>query len=530
MSASARSNYVLDRFPRHWDANRPGKLIHHVVNALGSELDRKATQAGRVRQAHRLDFTSETRDLLLLAALHGFAPAYFDGLKRRLTQLAAVADALEAAGAGAPAAEQLDAAAITQAQSELTALLHLDPALLVPGELDPREFAARLLTAVLQASDYETELDFLRWQFRQAISTHRAGNGTIEALLRTAATYLLLDFGPITHSEDGYLHLSVVRDHTRLTFSNSSDSGSGTAQLTPLTDFLLLEENPLEDLTLAPLDHMHRELFTVVRNGFEEVGTSINIVGRSTRTVGPMLVNIQTGDGVWYDGSVPDGATLHFATDGQVLLEGSDVSASAYSFSGAVFADATGAIAEYDFVFGDDEAALQPARVAVFSTTLPVADGFSVQRARPHAPGLLRTPSLAVGTTRFKLFVQVGHFGSDSGEPPQPTPAVAIHQAGIWNDSLFADPGTQIVAAIGFEWQERQAFSVVFWLPERFQSFEAATPRLSEQLKLALGRHRAAGVRLEVKYASPEWVLPDGILRDAFSDEVLGLAIHSTGV
>ena len=68
---SGRALRVLGRFPRHLEADSPGKLIGAVVQALVGDQDVQAADLQAIRRAHRLSDASELFDLLLLAGLHG---------------------------------------------------------------------------------------------------------------------------------------------------------------------------------------------------------------------------------------------------------------------------------------------------------------------------------------------------------------------------------------------------------------------------------------------------------------------------
>ena len=50
----AHAAKILGRFPAHFEADKPGKLLGDVVAALSRDLDVQSAQIGAVRRAHRL--------------------------------------------------------------------------------------------------------------------------------------------------------------------------------------------------------------------------------------------------------------------------------------------------------------------------------------------------------------------------------------------------------------------------------------------------------------------------------------------
>lgn len=524
MALAARVSRIINRFPRHWEADGAGKVFDTVVGSLALELEIKSAHSGRVRHAHRLRFAEERRDILLLAGLHGIARKHFGLYDRRREALQENALTL--------ADDSLDAAAYEESRHLLSSLIAVSRQDLTPQEDDPDPatgYHSRLAEAIKEQTGFKAELDGLRWQVRSLIDVHRHGNGTSAALLAATAAYLYLEPGPITHSSDGYWHLCKCYDPYSLALPEVPGDAPLPAYAFPTkADYLAVEENPLVDSEREPAERSHGQLFTIDRNGFDEVTVSVHVVGCGETTMNPMVVNQWTGEGVWFNGVVPDGQELVFSADGIVMLEGVDVSEFAYSFHGAVLADADALDELHDFVFGDASAgeAEQAERSAAFAETDPAAGGFSIDRTLPHGPGLLKNPTAAVGTSRWRTFVQQAHYGSGGSSPEDGQIAVPIYNAGIFGESVFAELGEiPIVAKVGFSWQEREAFSLIVWIPDRFAVLDIEDqPTVTERLEDLLDRHRAAGVKLAVRYTSDKWTLPEGALRPADSTEAMGTA------
>jgi hypothetical protein len=524
VNATARTLTILRRFPRHLEADDPGKLFTDVVNGLGQELDVKSLQLSRVRRSHAIGDADEERDLFLLGAIHDLKPEDLDVCRLRL-------DAIRTAQA--PLADEAASPADKQAAvADLQQLLSLEPDAfpIWPAEgTDVGPAQARLATALGELVSYPSELDLLRGTIESVIGLHRAGNGTVTALLRAGATYLDLGVESIIDTDDLYWHVATCRDLMRLVRPEPPGTRSATTAVAPKPDLLALEENPLRQQDSDPVDRRHGDRFNVLRSGFETVPVTIRVVGLGDRTIEPMVVNLDDGFGVVFTGSVPDGQELRFESDGRVMLAGSSVARLSYSFSGGVFSDATQKF-KTDFVFADDSPAQQ---AATFAVTHPITDAFEGGATFPHTDGLLDVASLEVGESRWAFFVRAANYGRAAAAPTDEL-AVPVFDAGVFDTSVYK-PDTSVGSPgsgkVGFSWQEHEPFAARLWIPLRFSTLDASGEvPVNERLRLLLDRHRAAGIHVYVEYADDRWTMPAGVLREAGSDEPLGTVIVGTAL
>jgi len=508
VSPTARSLGILDRFPRHLQADDPGKVFTAVVDALSAELDVKSSQLGRTRRAHALGDAEEATDLFLLAALHGLRDDDFSVLQIRLARLRAVRAAL-------PSENAVD---------QLPSLLGLpvDPFPPFPAEGAGTDQArARLAAALGALVSYRSEVELLRRSIAEAVALHRDGNGTVRALLGAGAGALLLEVASVAHSDDRYWHIARCRDLLRLVRPEPPGTVPAQTMLQPAEDTLALEENPFQPKEIDPIERRHGDIFRVLRSGLEPVVVTIRVAGVDDATFGPMVVNLDTGFGVAFAGSVPEGEELRFESDGRVTLSGANVARNAYAFRGGVLADADASHAN-DFVFGPAED-----REAGYAVTEPIADAFEPTAIFPHAEGLLEAAEMSLGESRWAFFVRAAHYGreaaSEADELSEP-----IFSAGVFDESVF-EPGTEAAGAVGFAWQEREPFAATLWVPQRFSSLDAEgeTP-VRERVRLFLDRYRAAGVHVYVKYADDRWSLGSGLLRDPESTDPRGRVVVGT--
>jgi hypothetical protein len=488
---TARTLTILRRFPRHLEVDDPGKLFTDVVNGLGGELDVKSVQLGRVRRSHALGDADEERDVFLLAGLHDLKTEDLDVTRLRLDALRAVETTLS----DDSATPDDKTAAAAKLQDLLGLAPDAFPAWPTDGA-DPGPVEARIATSLGELVSYPSELDLLRGSVESVIELHRAGNGTVRALLGASATYLELALESIVDTDDLYWHVAECRDLMRVVRPEPPGSTVATTEVVPKTDLLALEENPLRRQDSDPVDRRNGDRFNVLRSGFETVPATVRVVGAAA-------------------GRPPPG--------------GRSPPRLCYTFTGGVFADA-GQTFKNDFVFADDTVEGQ---IATFAVTQPISDAFDPDAVFPHAEGLLDAAQLIVGESRWAFFVRAAHYGRDAATTAEEF-AVPIFYAGVFDESVF-EPDTSVGSPgsgkVGFSWQEHEPFAARLWIPLRFSTLDAdGEIPVNERLRLLLDRHRPAGIHIYVEYADDRWTMPAGILRDEGSDEPLGTVIVGTAL
>ena len=223
---SGRALKILSRFPAHLDATKPGKQIVEVAEALVRDLDVQSAIMAAIRRSHRLADADERRDLLLIAARHGLAPADFAILVLRFERAQALLEMLAGAGDDNQRNERADMLL------DLWGLAAPKPRLGLFG------VSAAAASTALQAEvrgrlSTESLLDSMRQRIACTAANHAQGNGTVRALMSGVANALDLDLGTIHHSTDRFWHAAEVFDRLRV------------GDLTPARELLGIEENPL---------------------------------------------------------------------------------------------------------------------------------------------------------------------------------------------------------------------------------------------------------------------------------------------
>jgi hypothetical protein len=500
---------VLSRFPRHLDVDAEGKIVGDLTRSLAEALEAQTSQVGKIRRSHRVGEAEQVIDLVRLGNIDGFTETFLGPLGRRTRLLAAPATEVDAL--------------LGQLGFE-----HDPGSVLVrwPGEADDTAARARFADAVRVAVRYDGFLDRGREALVDAAALVLESSGTVAGLLGATAAYLGLELvGAVSRDETGYWHLAHARDRFAVELPGAPGDGPG-----PSTEsgahLLALEENPPHLADNGPIPRHHADLFTVNRLGFDAVPVTVIVVGTDDRTMHPMVVNVDDGEGVASIVDVPDGSKLRFERDGRVELDGASVARRCFRFHGAVFA-AGGH--PNDFVFGDeaDDAAFGD-RAGRFAVTSPISDGFDPNPGLPHGDGLLTTLQLARRGSRFAVFVGAGVFGREQeGETDIAAPEPL---AGFFDETVFQpDPDGDPSFEIGFEWDERETYAVRVWLPAAFAGLDRdGEASVRELVRILLDRHRAAGVHVYVEFTDPRWILGTGVVRDLDSEDALGIAVAGT--
>jgi hypothetical protein len=323
------------------------------------------------------------------------------------------------------------------------------------------------------------------------------------------------------HSRDRFWHAAFVRERAPV-----------LPGAPPADEVIGMEENPVRRerspaLPSPPAPRAHGELFDLYRRGFGRSLLRIEVTGIDDRSIGPMLVNRDEGRGIGFSGRVAAGRVLVFDEAGRVVLDGADVTAAAYAWTGACFAgDDDDPAAPHDFVFAGP--GVPADRRAVFAVATPF-DALDGAFAFPGPGDPLPVPGIGVGRTRFAFFAQEAHFSAVEARvhPAVPIPLSPRPLAGFLDGSVFAPPGGPVppAAAVALSWLEHEAYAVRILLPRRYAQFDGAgAPAMAELVRRALERHRPAGVEgasgdpaagpgagpppgVRVEYVEDRWIL-----------------------
>ena len=221
----------------------------------------------------------------------------------------------------------------------------------------------------------------------------------------------------------------------------------------------------------------------------------------------PRIVNLRTHRGFGFDGVVPDGRELVFATDGRAFLEGVEVTDRCYVYKGALFGESP---------FDD------PTKPDVLALSIPdpaLDRNFPRPALTPAGP--LRTLRLHVGDTDWQFDVEEGAF-----------------DASAFDGCVFALPAGDEArnalppcARVQLMWREHEPFTVRLLLPSSLQTLETRLldgESLRTLVRAGLERFRAGGTRLEVDWFDDTWVLDESVIRDHAAEAGLGVNFAAT--
>ncbi|HYJ84698.1 MAG TPA: hypothetical protein VEW46_01420 [Pyrinomonadaceae bacterium] len=531
-----RSRKILSRFPQHFEATRPGKQLSVVTDALATNLDEQSAIMARIRRSHRLGDADELRDLLLIAAFHGITQAELALLFTRFElagfQLSKLATAATPADRDKAAEALCDLWSISLPQPRLP-LFAIPPA--GGGAPDLMVAKLNLTKHASVATSRDALLDAVRIRIAKISMIHASGNGTVNALLEGAANSLDLDIIEWVHSPDRFWHAAVVRDRLTLTCpalepSSGAIPAREVAKRLEISDELMgVEENPIERTSTDPVVRHHTEPFSVLRRGFERATLQVRITGRTTTTVGPMVVNRTEGHGLGYTGSVPAGSELVFTEEGRVRLDGSDVTSFSFAWKGACFAGADSH--SEDFVF--DGPGVPPTRQSRFAEASP-AGALDSDFVFPHGGESLPMPGINVGETRFAFFVQQAYFslletsGGDHVVMVAPRSGVGFLDASVF--AAGPEETKPEAAIVALSWLEHRPFCVRVLIPRRFSAWASEQDpegiQILQRVAQASKRFQPAGVEVRVEFRDDRWVLGAGTLGIKGSDDPI-MQLHS---
>ncbi len=467
MRSVATADLVLSRFPRHLDADAPGKIIGDVVGALATAAETQIVQVGQVRRARRLAELDQLTDLARVIGLHGFGLAVFDALFRR-----------------------------------------------VQGSDPPIR--------------YDDWLDVARQVVADLIVLQREESGTISGLLGATAASLGLRVTDIDHDLDGYWHLAQCTDLLLADERTDDDvllaieenpprlADLGPSPFAHSARFAVMRQGfdtvpatvivkGVEDRSMRPMVVNIDEGFGVAatiavpdgsvlrfeRDGRVEVdGTS---VVRSCFTfVGAVFADAATDhpkDFVFADVAVD-------ATPDNPAGDTADVRLSVFAVTHPV----------------DD--AFDPAPSLPHG--VPLLDAVRLDRRSTRFAAFVGVAAFATNDGVDASVIEAA-----------PHPWAGRFDLGVFQPET--PPSGAPAFEIGFEWDEREAYAVKVWLPREFQDLdEGGLEPLREVVRGGLDRFRAAGVHVYTEYADPRWTLGTGIVRELDTDDALGVVVAGT--
>jgi hypothetical protein len=341
----------------------------------------------------------------------------------------------------------------------------------------------------------EQRMASMRDRVQRIARLHLRGLGTPEAILEAAAIFLdaaLVADGPgdpvIRHVDpEGYVHratVEAVRDGT------------------PRRAQMFLFENPLLRRKVEPQARWPFDSWATENEGVERAAATIAITGVEERTVRPSVIAGDASEGVYFDGIVPDRATLLVSAGGGATLDGRPVDDWLVYYRGGAF----------DVADLDRAAAAVPERGVA---TAPF-DGDLERQVSSAYRKRATAPAIPAARAQWTFTVAEGVYdGSDADYAVYCTehlPVASYDADPGFDASVYACPPN---AVVGMAWDERIACAYKLVLPPQPVLDALAPPGVNYLGRAAAVQpgFKPAGIRAYVDAARDAWVLGQGVIR-----------------
>ena len=371
---------------------------------------------------------------------------------------------------------------------------------------------------------YKEKLALMRARVERVAQIHLNGLGTPWAVMQCAAIFLNATIVPDKQGDPLIKHLDLEGFFHRATieFTHIKDK--------PRERFYLYE-NPFQRKKVEQAERWPPTSWAVQNDSAAPAPLRFVIKGTGERTILPSLYCPETQEGIFFNGIVPDGATLVVDAQG-ATLEGKAVDEWLIHNQGGAFG----------FSRQDN------AKYANASTNLDPFDGnIAGIMARPYRKSIT-LPEAPKGKSKWHLNVNEGRYDGDAFDysvmalPHQP---IGIYDGSETFDAcVFHYPAS---ASVGMAWDERVACAFKLMLPKTIPQNDlddkengASQPKAASAQELnfvsridsILPRFRAAGVRSFVDTSQEVWIIGESVLRnqDVSEDSDEGLNFHVTSL
>jgi hypothetical protein len=369
---------------------------------------------------------------------------------------------------------------------------------------------------LLQAPDldYSLKLALMRQRVQRIAGVHLEGLGTPRAVLECAAVFLDAAMVPendrlIKHvDKDGYSHKAAVE------FSHVKGKPR---------EYIYLHENPLRRKKVELAERYPMNTWVVENKNVTPSPVRVVIKGVGERTVLPGIFCPQTGEGILFNGIVPDGKTLIIDESSGALLDRQPVDEWLIYYKGGLFDFSK--IGGSDSTFVEEENGSSP----------PFAGNLEGLQSRPYQRKKT-VPEAPPGSSHWYFKTAGGVY--DGNEYDFSLYAANHEPIGRYDgnygfdECIFDQPAG---AVVGMAWDERIPCAFKLSLPA---NVPAITPHNDEGEKQPvnytgrigniLPRFKAAGVRCFVDKAKDAWVVGTGVIRDPAAAGGEGVTLHAT--
>lgn len=354
---------------------------------------------------------------------------------------------------------------------------------------------------------YEARLKLMRERIQRVAALHLGGLGTPWAVMEAAAIFLAARIVPdhdgaplISHlDEEGLSHKSVIEYST-------PDARR---------ERIYLHEGLYRRRKVEPSERWQLNSWIAENTNPDPVPARFLIRGVSDHTVRPSVFCPTTGEGLWFDGVVPEGKTLIIGQDSGALLDDEHVADWLVTYQGGI----------HDFSRSDAGAFVVEHGGRARQALLDDPNDVTISAIR----NAVSPPRVPTGRSEWFFKVADGVFdGSDFDlavfEPR--TDPIGIHDGDLGYDAcVFDHPGAGVV---GMGWDEAIPCSFKLLLPLSDTEGPPSGLNPISRISAILPRFKAAGVRAIVDTAKDAWILGESVVRDSSATDGAGVTRRST--
>ncbi len=375
-----------------------------------------------------------------------------------------------------------------------------------------------------KALDYSQKLDLMRERVQRIARIHLKGLGTPWAVMESAAIFLNAIIVPEKSGDPLVKHLD-----NRL-FSHKAEIEFSHLPEKP-RERIYLHENPLRRKKIDLAERWPMDFWAVENENFENSHVRLVIQGVEDRTVLPSIFCPDTGEGVLFNGIVPDGKMLVIDKPNGTMLDNLPVDEWLIYFKGGIY--------DYGRVNGANFVDEQDNSSNLFDGDLDKIPSRPFRKNKP-------VPEAPVGRSEWRFKVAQGVYDGDDFDfsvyATDHEPIGIYDEDFNFDESVFDFPASGVV---GMAWDERIPCSFKLLLPSNVprpqsQTNDATTSSGKEEkaeekslnyisrIGNVLPRFKAAGVLSFVDTAKDTWILGESVVRQSAASEGEGVEFHAT--
>lgn len=357
---------------------------------------------------------------------------------------------------------------------------------------------------------YGARLQLMRDRVKRVATLHLLGLGTPWAVMEAAAIFLTAKIVPERNGAPLIAHL----DDQHLSHKAAIEFATPDAR----RERIYLHEGLYRRRKVEPAERWQLNSWMAQNTNPEPAPARFVLQGVSDHTVRPSIFCPATGEGVWFNGVVPEGRTLVIDREAGALLADEPVDDWLVAFKGGI----------HDFSRYDAAPLVIERGGGAPAPFFGALEDVVVSAIRMP----VRPPSVPTGRSEWFFKVAEGLYdGSDFDlavfDPP-------VEPIGIFDGDLSYDgcafdyPAAGIV---GMGWDESIPCSFKLLLPPQPEGDSGKPPaglNYLSRISAILPRFRAAGIRAIVDTAKDAWILGESVIRDPAANQGNGLARHST--